>query len=82
MRSDAGLVEQLRCELAGGRFDLVCELAFFGGQLQDAAGDRAKREQAAAQLRIASTAGPRCCEELQQLCAREWPQLAAQRLPG
>jgi len=28
VRSDAGLVEQLRCELAGDRFDLACELAF------------------------------------------------------
>ena len=52
--SDAGLVEQLRCELAGERFDLACELAFLGGQLQHAAGDRAEREQAAAQLGISS----------------------------
>jgi hypothetical protein len=28
--SDAWLVEQLRCELAGDRFDLACELAFLG----------------------------------------------------
>ena len=48
--SDAGLVEQLRCELAGECFDLACEFAFLGGQLQDAAGDRAQREQAAAKL--------------------------------
>ena len=52
--SDAGLVEQLRCELAGERLDLACELAFLGGQLQDSAGDRAQREQAAAKLGIAS----------------------------
>ena len=52
MWSDAGLVEQLRCELARERFDLACELAFLGGQLQDAAGDRAQREQAAAQLGV------------------------------
>ena len=62
MRSDTGLVEQLRCELAGERLDLACELAFLGGQLQDAAGDRAEREQAAAQLRVAAACGPRRCE--------------------
>ena len=69
VRSDAGLVEQLRCELAGERLDLACELAFLGGQLQDAAGDRAQREQAAAQLGIASAVGSGCCEALQQPCA-------------
>jgi len=56
--SDAGLVEQLWCELAGERFDLVCELAFFGGQLQHPTRDRAEREQAAAQLGLMSAAGP------------------------
>ena len=52
VRSDAGLVEQLRCELASERFDLACELAFLSGQLQDASGDRAEREHAAAQLGV------------------------------
>ena len=47
MRSDAGLVEQLRRERADERFDLACELAFLGHQLQHAAGDRAQGEQAA-----------------------------------
>ena len=55
--SDAGLVEQLRGELAGDRLDLACELAFLGGELQDAAGDRAEREQAAAELWIVSAVG-------------------------
>ena len=45
VRSDAGLVEQLRRELAGERLDLACELALLGGQLQHASGDRAQREQ-------------------------------------
>ena len=56
VRSDAGLLEQLRRESAGERFDLACELAFLGGQLQQSAGDRAEREQAAAQLRVVSAA--------------------------
>ena len=55
--SDSGLVEQLRCELAGERLDLAGELAFLGGQFQDAARDRAEREQAAAQLRVLRRAG-------------------------
>ncbi len=80
VRSDAGLVEQLWCEFAGERFDLACELAFLGGQLQDAAGDRAEREQAAAQFWIAATVGSCCCEALQQPRACQRPQLAAQRL--
>ena len=33
------LIEQLGCELASDRFDLTCELAFLGGELQDAPGD-------------------------------------------
>src|SRR5438093_11008729 len=47
VRSDTGLIEQLWCELARDRFDLVCEFAFLGGQGKDASGDRAQREQAA-----------------------------------
>ena len=82
VRSDAGLVEQLRRELAGERFDLACELAFLGGQLQDAAGDRAQREQAAAEFGIASAVGSSRCEALQQPGAGQRPQLAAQRLRG
>ena len=80
MRTDAGLVEQLRCELARERLDLACELALLGGQLQDASGDRAQREQAAAQLGVASAVGSRCGEAVQQPCAGQRPQLAAQRL--
>ena len=64
--SDAGLLEQLRCELAGDRLDLACELAFLSGQLEHASGDRAEREQAAAQLGIASTVRASGCEALQQ----------------
>ena len=60
--TDAGLVEQLRCEFARERFDLACELAFFVGQLQDAARDRAEREQAPSQLWIASAVWPGCRE--------------------
>ncbi len=82
VRSDAGLVEQLRCELARERFDLACELALLGGQLQHAAGDRAQREQAAAQLGVASAVWSCCCEALQEPCSCQRPQLAAQRLRG
>jgi len=55
--TDARLVEQPWCELAGERFDLAGELALLEDQLQDAPRDRAEREQAAAQLGIASTVG-------------------------
>ena len=65
MRSDAGLVEQLWCELPGQRFDLAGELAFLGGQLLHAAGDRAQREQAAAQLGVLSAVRPGRREALQ-----------------
>jgi hypothetical protein len=82
VRSDAGLVEELACEPAGERFDLACELAFLGGQLQHPPGDRAQREQTAAQLGVLSRVGPGCCEALQQPCPRQRPQLAAQRLRG
>jgi hypothetical protein len=58
----------------------ACELAFLGGQLQHPAGDRAQREQAAAQLGILATVGPCCREALQEPCPRQRPQLAAQRL--
>jgi hypothetical protein len=44
--SDAGLVEELRREFAGEGLDLVCELAFFGLQLQHASSDRAEGEHA------------------------------------
>ena len=57
VRADAGLVEQLWREFAGERFDLACELALLGGQLQDPAGDRAECEQAAAQLGILAAVG-------------------------
>jgi len=66
--SDAWLVEQLRCEFARDRLDLACELAFLGGDLQDASGDRAQREQAAAEFWIASTVRSGCCETFQQPC--------------
>ena len=61
-------------------FDLACELALLGGQLQDASSDRAQREQAAAQLGVASAVGSGRCEALQQPGAGQRPQLAAQRL--
>jgi hypothetical protein len=82
VRSDARLVEQLWCELAGERLDLACELAFLGGQLQHAARDRAQREQAAAQLGVLATVRSCCCETPQQPCPRQRPQLVAQRLRG
>ena len=66
VRSDAWLVEQLRREFARERFDLACELALLGCQLQDASGDRAQSEQAAAELGIASSVGSSCCEAVQQ----------------
>jgi predicted component of type VI protein secretion system len=52
-RTDTGLVEQLRRQLAGERLDLACELALFSGQLSDAARDRAQRLQRPAQLDVA-----------------------------
>ena len=75
--SNTGLVEQLRCESPGERFDLACELTLLGGQLQDAAGDRAEREQAAAQLGVVSAVRAGGGEALQQACAWQRPQLAA-----
>jgi hypothetical protein len=74
-----GLVEQLRCELARERFDLACEFAFLSDQLQDASGDRAQREHASAEFWIASTVGSGRGELVQQPCARQRPQFAAQR---
>jgi hypothetical protein len=71
--SDAGLVEQLRCELARERFDLACELTLLGGQLQDASGDRAQREHRAAQFWIASTVWSSCREAFQQPCGCQRP---------
>ena len=44
-RTDAWLVEQLRSEAADELLDLPRELTLFGGQLQDASGDRAEGEQ-------------------------------------
>jgi hypothetical protein len=38
------LAEQLRGELAGERLDLLCELAFLGGQLLDASGECSQGE--------------------------------------
>jgi hypothetical protein len=75
--SDAWLVEQLRCELARDRFDLACELALLGDQLQDASGDRAQREQRAAEFWIASIVRSRCREAFQQPRGCQRPQLAA-----
>jgi hypothetical protein len=82
VRSDAGLVEQLWCKSARECFDLACELAFFCRQLQDASGDRAQREHAAAELRIASTTGSCRREAAQQSSTGERPQLATQRVRG
>ena len=52
-------------------------LAFLGGDLQDAAGDRAQREQAAAEFWITSMVRSGCCETFQQPCGCQRPQLAA-----
>jgi hypothetical protein len=71
------LVEQVWCEPASDRFDLAGERAFLGGQLQDTSGDRAEREQAAAELGVASAVRSGCCEALQEPCSCERPQLAA-----
>jgi hypothetical protein len=48
-------VERLRCELACQGFDLACEFALLGGQLQHPWRDRAECEQAAAQLEVVAT---------------------------
>src|SRR5487761_1187571 len=76
MRSDAGLVEQLRCELARDRFDLAGELALFSGQLQDASCERAQREHVAAHLDVVTTVRSCRCEALQQPRPCQRPQLA------
>ena len=62
--ADAGLVEQLRCEPAGERLDLACELALLRGELQDATSDRAESEEAAAQLGVGSSMRTRRGEAL------------------
>lgn len=67
--SDSRLVEQLWCELAGKRLDLVCELAFLGSELQDPARDRAEREEAATHFRSCLPAG--------RVAARRCSSLAA-----
>src|SRR5207253_9336337 len=77
VRPDAWLVEQVWCESARDRFDLACELAFLGGQPQQPAGDRAEREQAAAQLGVVSAVRPCCCKALQEPWACERSQLAS-----
>ena len=59
---------------------LVVATAFLGGQGKDAAGDRAQREQAAAQLGLLSAVRSGRCEALQKPCSCQWPQLGAQRL--
>jgi hypothetical protein len=82
VRSDAGLVERLRCESAGERFDLACELALLEGQLQHPSGERAQCEQAAAKLGVASSLGSRRGKALHQACSCQRPQLSAQRLRG
>jgi len=82
VRSDAGLVEQLRCELAGQCFDLACQRPFLRGQLQHASSDRAQREHVATQLWIASRLGSSGCQAPQQPSLSQRPQLAAQRLRG
>ena len=66
----------------GERLDLACELAFLGSELQDPAGDRAQREQAATQFRVMPAGGSGRGEALQQPGRRQRPQLAPQRLPG
>src|SRR3954449_10007303 len=78
--SNACLVEQVWREPARDHFDLACELAFLRCQLQQPAGDRAEREQAAAKLRVVSAMRPRCREALQEPWASERSQLASQRL--
>jgi hypothetical protein len=42
-RPDAGLVEELGCELLGQGLDLAGELSLLDDQLLDAASDRAQR---------------------------------------
>src|SRR6266536_5716203 len=44
-RTDTGLVEQLRRQLACQRLDLAFELALLNGQCLDAPGESAQREQ-------------------------------------
>ena len=59
-RADAGLVEQLRSELAGELFDLAGEFAFLGGQLLDAPRDGFEGELGAAELGVVSAVGTGC----------------------
>jgi hypothetical protein len=50
VRTDAGLLEQLRRQRPRQLLDLACELAFFGGRVQHSASDRAHCLQRAARL--------------------------------
>ena len=53
----AGLVEQLRRQLACERLDLACKLALLDGQCLDSAGQGAQREQRPAQLSVLTAFG-------------------------
>jgi len=70
-RTDARLLEQLRRQRSRERLDLACELALFGGQVLDAASDRAQRLQRAAQLDVAVACRAYRSQSTQQLSACE-----------
>ena len=53
--ANAGLVEQLRCELAGQDCDLGFEVTLLVGELFDPAGERAQGLECAAQLNVGVT---------------------------
>jgi hypothetical protein len=54
-RTDTGLLEELRRQLARERLDLPCELALLIGQCLDATSESAQREQRPTQLRVTTS---------------------------
>jgi hypothetical protein len=60
--SDAGLVEELRSEVAGELFDLVGEVALLGGELLDPSREGFQGELGAAELGVVATVGTGCAE--------------------
>ena len=71
--------EQLRRKGTCERFDFSRELAFLERQPSHATGDRAKREQRPAQLRILAAFRSHCGESTQERGSWQRPQLATQR---
>src|SRR5262245_44739809 len=70
-RTDAGLVEQRWRESRDQGLDLAVELAFLSRERLYAAGERAQRDQRAAQLRVGVVVRPHCCQTCEQPRSRD-----------